>query len=675
MQVFSERMTENKKEEKEEWITHDGQSNSEWLKTSVDTVLSHVLLETSWFTEMKAHFGKEHEWFNVMYSFDPKMPRPVRVMILVTSVITLMFLEALLFVLAYPDPGCSGFNDETTCLAEDSVYDQTKPACLWDQSSQTCHFNEPSAGVELMLAISLITLILATPFDVIIPMVIEEVLSKRIRWNLLNEKSKEDAEDETFDFSTISYDDEFSLFSGEEKGEAPIHSMDERKRWIMGELDALKQSIDYQKNVLILDTHIIRINGQAFSNLKKTIKKYERMLKLYDDHWHLNVNNEQDELEDVMITNRGLNRLLKGLNAEKVVAEKLWNIRNELSALVDNMEQCKDDGDREKLLLLSYLRERLEEKERPNFDRLASPYMEEIFSDSSDMEEDETVWVGLSVVSWVLVVSYLAFALFYLLLFGIQKGSTLINTWLATLILIVLQDIFLFAPVRIWLTSGILGSVVKKKVIKQFQQLIKDNEMESEDSIKPYFDIYYPDMVATRLALLYPHLRVSKIILRDLLFVTNDPTSLYLSEQLSKTDLNERQKTEFALIPSSSIDRHEIFQTMRMSDPYAFSIAPTYLPTSRTNMHIPPSISSMPLNLQLAVVRDSSTVLEKAQKPPLETFKLRSSPAKETFWHRVVFGTLLSIIGFALALPLGVGDTVLEVFINIFIFVLIYLMY
>ena len=354
--------------------------------------------------------------------------------------------------------------------------------------------------------------------------------------------------------------------------------------------------------------------------------------------------------------------------------EELRSDLEALETLLDQMEHCSDDGDREKLLLLSYLRERLEKKERPNFDKLAKPYINEILSDHHELMEDDDIWAGWSILSWVLVVGYLAFALFYLLLFGIQKGSTLINTWIATLILVVLEEVFLFIPARIWLTSGLLGSVVKKKVVKQFQQLIKDNDQNNKNAIKPYFDIYYPDMVATRLALLYPHLRVSKTILRDLMFATHDPTSLYLSEQLSKSDLTQQQ-TDYALNPASSINHFDIFQTMGLMDHYAFSVDPKYLPATRTGLSIPPTISSTPLNLQIAVAREQSRVVSKAQNPPMKTYKIRSDPPKESFWKRVVFGALLSVIGFALSLPLGVGDIVLEVFVNVFTSIVIYLMY
>ena len=100
-------------------------------------------------------------------------------MVFVTSLLTLMFLEALLFVLAYPDPGCDGFEDKETCIGEDSVYDQSKPACLWDSESQSCSFNEPDAQILLLLVISMMAIVFATPLDVLIPYIIESVLSKK----------------------------------------------------------------------------------------------------------------------------------------------------------------------------------------------------------------------------------------------------------------------------------------------------------------------------------------------------------------------------------------------------------------------------------------------------------------------------------------------------------------
>jgi hypothetical protein len=234
------------------------------------------------------------------------------------------------------------------------------------------------------------------------------------------------------------------------------------------------------------------------------------------------------------------------------------------------------------------------------------------------------------------------------------------------------QEIFLFIPIRIWLLNSVFGNAVKKDVVKQFRQLVEDNDQSDDSSIKPYFDIYFPDMTATRLALLYPQLRVSKVILRDLLFVTNDPASLYLSNLIGKKE----SESSYFLNPSSSMNRFESMKWVGLLDDNKHAVAPQFLAGSEHEDRegLAADLASVSAN-SLLLVEDDSKSLGRVSNETTEPWKIRSDPPEKSWWKKMSLNGLLAVVGLTLNLPFGLDEAAMEVMVSIVMTALIFLAY
>jgi hypothetical protein len=59
------------------------------------------------------------------------------VALIITTTLTLMFTNALLYGLAYPDMGCETIQDEYDCLSQRSPMNPGQGACVFDPSTGT----------------------------------------------------------------------------------------------------------------------------------------------------------------------------------------------------------------------------------------------------------------------------------------------------------------------------------------------------------------------------------------------------------------------------------------------------------------------------------------------------------------------------------------------------------
>lgn len=101
-----------------------------------------------------------HDWFAIAFVYSTLLPRGVRVAMVTTATLTVMFLNAVLYDLAFPDhTPCAAYATRGSCLSEPSAFYRDKLNCKWSPEAQTCSFNEPSGDFFTIILISVATAI------------------------------------------------------------------------------------------------------------------------------------------------------------------------------------------------------------------------------------------------------------------------------------------------------------------------------------------------------------------------------------------------------------------------------------------------------------------------------------------------------------------------------------
>jgi hypothetical protein len=99
---------------------------------------------------------------------------------MLSSATLMCFLLAVLFDLQYPmDTGqCSSLHDtnEATCLSQTSPFNAAESLCAWDAEYSECNFVLRTVSVEDYVLVTILTLVLVVPFQVVIDLIYDKVL-------------------------------------------------------------------------------------------------------------------------------------------------------------------------------------------------------------------------------------------------------------------------------------------------------------------------------------------------------------------------------------------------------------------------------------------------------------------------------------------------------------------
>ena len=125
------------------------------LKTSVEEQLIEETLPEALhevqFSKKFAHALKaKHKWLSIIYHYSAHFPRMLRVLSLATSIISMLFVQAVLYPIAHPDTGvCEVQGTEAACYAQPAAVGSSSSKCYWVVNTDdggTCHFRPPGDG-------------------------------------------------------------------------------------------------------------------------------------------------------------------------------------------------------------------------------------------------------------------------------------------------------------------------------------------------------------------------------------------------------------------------------------------------------------------------------------------------------------------------------------------------
>jgi hypothetical protein len=150
-------------------------------KDLVDSSLPQIFREDSFTTKFIKELKVYHRWFGVIFFYSEHYSRAMRTLSLTTSVLVMLFANALTYNIANPDDGsCQTHTNPEDCLAEDATY-TTGTKCYWGQSGTAgeyaCFFREPGSDMKQIIFVAVISAILSTPLAVLADTVIVRYIS------------------------------------------------------------------------------------------------------------------------------------------------------------------------------------------------------------------------------------------------------------------------------------------------------------------------------------------------------------------------------------------------------------------------------------------------------------------------------------------------------------------
>jgi hypothetical protein len=134
---------------------------------------------------------KYHRWLCIWFYYSPNFPRVLRVISLSTSVIAMLFIQAVTYNIAEVDDGsCEYLNDSSSCLNEPSTLDQNANKCYWDEASQTCNYLEASNDLMRVVFVAVVSAMWSAPIAIGANWLIMNVLAAKIAVSLKIESDR-----------------------------------------------------------------------------------------------------------------------------------------------------------------------------------------------------------------------------------------------------------------------------------------------------------------------------------------------------------------------------------------------------------------------------------------------------------------------------------------------------
>jgi hypothetical protein len=134
-------------------------------------------------SKLREEFKQHHKWFCVILHFSEYFPRSLRVLSLISNIITMLFFQSIVYNLANPNDGsCSSFTTKINCERQQSQLNMQESKCLWENDPTSngggkCTFNATTFSWTVLIFVTLFSLMMSTPVVMFINFIIQEVLT------------------------------------------------------------------------------------------------------------------------------------------------------------------------------------------------------------------------------------------------------------------------------------------------------------------------------------------------------------------------------------------------------------------------------------------------------------------------------------------------------------------
>jgi hypothetical protein len=154
----------------------------------IEECLPSIFSSGSLWNKFKQEMKVYHRWLGIVFYYSPVFPRSMRVLSLLSSIVTMLFVQSVTYNIADPDDGsCEKCADEGCCYSLHSTLNTNEDRCYWDDgdsssnssgSQGVCHFREIREDMTRMFLVAVISAIVSAPLSLSIQYLIETILSK-----------------------------------------------------------------------------------------------------------------------------------------------------------------------------------------------------------------------------------------------------------------------------------------------------------------------------------------------------------------------------------------------------------------------------------------------------------------------------------------------------------------
>eukprot|EP01036_Dinobryon_divergens_P024404 gene24404-32851_t len=438
------------------------------IEDSLPSVLSYRTFMERFLAEIRRH----HRWLEVLFNFSASFPRSLRVLSLAVQVISMLFVQSVIYNVTNPDDGsCSTYRSRSECQLPKSSFGTASNKCQWNMADRSCSFIEPSEDITIVIFVAILSAALSTPIAVAEGIIIQNYLAAAT-------SSKQDDSDE-LSATTKSF-----FFVMKDEG---------TERFIIDAKLNLVQMIAAQK----------RYREQLTADQRKE----------FDEQWGLS--------ETVGVSTKKRNRLIlwsrvtnRGSDVSRAILVELERVLK-----CEESERCWAEsaqiGEKEKSRRLLHL-----------FQRDLLPGLSgDILAAKSARDAVATrrsVSVRTKIFFYVLIAVANALMLFYVLLFAIQQTKHRQRAWFESFMLWFMTEILLTCTMVVWILHYLIPTIIVGDVRKVEQKMLSilfsstaraDSGTTTSSTDETEFNAAEYLFVSRRIAKRLPNNPIAKLIL------------------------------------------------------------------------------------------------------------------------------------------------------------------
>jgi hypothetical protein len=159
----------------------DNSTIMELAEEALPQILSSntTFLHRLW-TEMKRH----HRWLGIIFHFNSKFPRILRVLSLTTNIVIMLFVQSITYSYTHGDDGgCGAIHDHDSCLQPESDYRTKGNKCYWTAVAEDetedgkCLYIWPENSMTVVLFVAIFSALISAPLAILADWLIQNILA------------------------------------------------------------------------------------------------------------------------------------------------------------------------------------------------------------------------------------------------------------------------------------------------------------------------------------------------------------------------------------------------------------------------------------------------------------------------------------------------------------------
>jgi len=493
----------------------------EFIENSLPDAMKSQALSERLAREMK----DSHKWIGVIFHYSPHFPRPLRVLMLVTSVFTMLFMQALIYPIAHPDDGtCYGYKPEDECLSASSGLgggNKCRYSIEEDSGRGYCEFNPPGDHLQTVIFMAIIAAVLATPLHLIADGIVLKVLIAPVVSNKVGD-SAAPVDTVAEAVAARCKDGEASDPRGNHQNTAlsaaaPVAetehrrpSASQRQRGSVSGLSHISLASVFGGNLEVLDSTL----NEDVTNLMREIAVH-RQVRLskefqraeFDSVWGLDGESGQFRGDSEALTM--LDRLSgKKGDVHSFVLADLAEVRKSAAREIEYMSAPNVTKAEKGQRLIRLFQQDM-------MPGLSGKVLETTSADDKFAKTPPRPY-SQRILGWIVIIGMDTVMLFYILLFSIQQSNEQQDAWLKSFLVYIFMDIVFVATMMVCVKKVVIPSFAMRDLHKIREQMLKTIKcglkggLETDETLGFNATDYL--YVATRVAKKFPRLKESRII-------------------------------------------------------------------------------------------------------------------------------------------------------------------